>query len=86
MRLHQSSLTILFLSLPPHLAPAQVPKITDSEGNSLTGLVGPYNEGDELSLTCLTRGGKSAFELSAGLRRAASVFFRKTPAHTDLVA
>lgn len=43
------------------IAPAQVPKISDSEGHSLTGLVGPYNEGDELTLTCLSRGGKSSF-------------------------
>ena len=35
-----------------------MPKITDQDGNYLTGLVGPYNEGDELTLTCLTKGGK----------------------------
>ena len=43
---------------PPPTAPPQVPKITDGDGNQLSGLVGPYNEGDELTLTCLTRGGK----------------------------
>ncbi|KAH9420316.1 hypothetical protein DERP_011233 [Dermatophagoides pteronyssinus] len=40
------------------IIPPQVPKITDQDGNYLTGLVGPYNEGDELTLTCLTKGGK----------------------------
>ncbi|KAI2801357.1 hypothetical protein BLOT_010907, partial [Blomia tropicalis] len=40
------------------ITPPQVPRITDSNGNQLSGLVGPYNEGDELTLTCLTKGGK----------------------------
>nr|XP_046909544.1 uncharacterized protein LOC124491000 isoform X2 [Dermatophagoides farinae] len=40
------------------IVPPQVPKITDQDGNYLSGLVGPYNEGDELALTCLTKGGK----------------------------
>lgn len=39
-----------------------MPKIRDLKGNYLTGLVGPYNEGDELILTCLTKGGKCTNE------------------------
>ncbi len=42
----------------PLVAPPQVPKILDVDGNPLSGVVGPYNEGDELTLRCLTKGGK----------------------------
>ncbi|RWS17015.1 protein turtle B-like protein [Dinothrombium tinctorium] len=34
------------------------PKIFDLEGNELKGLIGPYNEGEELKLICTTVGGK----------------------------
>ncbi|XP_015791631.1 hemicentin-2-like isoform X2 [Tetranychus urticae] len=40
------------------IVPPEEPIITDVQGNELRGLIGPYNEGDELRLVCVTVGGK----------------------------
>ncbi|KPM04585.1 hypothetical protein QR98_0030350, partial [Sarcoptes scabiei] len=42
------------------IIPPQKPKITDQDGNILNGLIGPYNEGDELIMTCSTKGGNKS--------------------------
>lgn len=42
------------------LVPPEDTTITDVDGNELKGLIGPYNEGDELKLICTTEGGKSS--------------------------
>lgn len=39
------------------IVPPEEPLVTDMDGNELKGLVGPYNEGDELKLLCTTNGG-----------------------------
>lgn len=46
---------IIFLLTP---VPPEEPQITDLDANELKGLVGPFNEGDELKLICTTNGGK----------------------------
>lgn len=38
--------------------PPDDPVITDVDGNDMKGLVGPFNEGDELKLLCISNGGK----------------------------
>ncbi|XP_074593430.1 uncharacterized protein LOC141849125 isoform X2 [Brevipalpus obovatus] len=40
------------------IVPPEEPMITDTQGNDLKGLIGPFNEGDELRLICVTVGGK----------------------------
>lgn len=45
------------------IVPPEEPLITDLDGNELKGLVGPFNEGDELRLICNTNGGKLALKL-----------------------
>lgn len=37
--------------------PPEEPQITDTDGNEMKGLIGPFNEGDELRLVCTTNGG-----------------------------
>jgi hypothetical protein len=46
------------------ILPAGEPLITDSEGNEMKGLIGPFNEGDALSLTCSSNGGQPRPQLS----------------------
>lgn len=38
--------------------PPEEPVISDMDGTELKGLVGPFNEGDELKLVCSTNGGE----------------------------
>lgn len=38
--------------------PPDEPHISDEDGNELRGLIGPYNEGQELRLYCTSAGGK----------------------------
>ncbi|XP_076373797.1 neural cell adhesion molecule 2-like isoform X2 [Tachypleus tridentatus] len=40
------------------IVPPGEPVILDEQGQELTGLVGPYNEGEPLSVTCQASGGK----------------------------
>ncbi|KAG8188948.1 hypothetical protein JTE90_016615 [Oedothorax gibbosus] len=44
---------VYFMAVPPG-----VPIIKDTNGEVLTGIVGPYNEGESLHLICETEGGK----------------------------
>lgn len=37
--------------------PPEEPQITDMDGNELKGLIGPFNEADQLKLICTTNGG-----------------------------
>ena len=37
--------------------PPEEPQIADTDGNELKGLIGPFNEGEELRLVCTTNGG-----------------------------
>ena len=48
------------------IVPPEEPVITDLDGNELKGLVGPFNEGDELRLLCTTNGGKCRSRISSG--------------------
>ena len=68
------------------IVPPQVPKITDQDGNYLSGLVGPYNEGDELALTCLTKGGKCLNIRYLFMRNSFYCLWRKTTTIINLVA
>lgn len=43
----------------PAAVPPGDPVILDEDGKQLQGLVGPYNEGDPLTLTCQVEVGKS---------------------------
>ena len=45
----------LFLSF---LVPPEKPQIIDTNGESLPSLIGPYTEGDHLTLICEVEGGK----------------------------
>ena len=38
-------------------AAGKSPQIADTDGNELKGLIGPFNEGEELRLVCTTNGG-----------------------------
>lgn len=49
----QSTMIITTVTVPP-----DDPVITDVDGNDMKGLVGPFNEGDELKLLCISNGGK----------------------------
>ncbi|XP_022245134.1 hemicentin-1-like isoform X2 [Limulus polyphemus] len=40
------------------IVPSGEPVITDEQGRQLKGLIGPFNEGDSLQLTCQVSGGK----------------------------
>ncbi|XP_076321960.1 neural cell adhesion molecule 2-like [Tachypleus tridentatus] len=40
------------------IVPPREPVITDEQGRQLEGLIGPFNEGQSLSLICLVSGGK----------------------------
>ncbi|XP_054169147.1 hemicentin-1-like [Oppia nitens] len=46
------------------IVPPEEPIIVDMDNNELSGLIGPYNEGDELRLICSTSGGKPRPSLS----------------------
>ena len=39
--------------------PPEEPIISDIDGNELKGLIGPFNEADQLKLICTTNGGMS---------------------------
>ncbi len=45
-----------------NLVPPEEPQIVDMDGNELKGLIGPYNEGDELKLICTTNGGNHYYD------------------------
>ena len=47
------------------IVPPEEPVITDLDGNELKGLVGPFNEGDELRLLCTTNGGECRSSFSS---------------------
>lgn len=44
---------LVFFTVPP-----QKPTIFDGQARELGGIAGPYNEGSQMTLTCIASGGK----------------------------